>query len=290
MLIIKKTTKQAQALINILKTRNSNLCWRQSSAHYWHECDHAGRLNSFEVDSSASKYHCHQLSGSETHQVLSYTACVVVCRIHSDTLFQPPHEPQSISKKKLLGLFPFRDAIHCWLKPDGHYDNEFFGKKKHQHCQIQTPNKMAAMNTRPHPSVYLTTLRESRLGQKWGKWEVHAWKQDLETFKWWSTRGWKQALQNWQTLFLQFWKRNCKTWTSTCRFFKTAQRPWRVVRATWRTESITASNHDLKRYFTEITVKLNAESDDPDDECDTHKNENYYDGKVCSHIVVGGQN
>ena len=275
------------------------------------ECDHASVDSTHsEVDGSTSNANITATNRAVRRllQVLSYTNPVLwylgyTATPYSNLLMDP--DPYDSAKNTLgLGLFP-RDMIHCLPKPDGHYDNEFFFGKEipaQQIVKFQAPEEGGAaerMHIRKliHLHVLAKLLREvdveARLNEK--------------------------GIQPTGDILIQRHSTMIHTEVETQSHFRMAKLVSNILE-----EEIAKSEHqlveslydvcndhyreifdqaerkiqrimqsdvlDLKRYFTEITVvKLNAESDDPDEEYEYPKELNYSDDKNCSHIVVGGQ-
>ena len=312
MLIIKKNHKVLEALIEYFEDDEIQTYAEDRKVLIIDdECDHASVDSTHsEVDSSASNTNITATNRAvrKLIEVLSYTNPVLwyvgyTATPYSNLLMDP--DPHASAKSELgLSLFP-RDVIHCLPKPDGHYDNDFFfGKKEHQRqiVKFQTPEQDGAAERKHlrdliHLHVVTKLLRESRLEAK----NVENEKSTPENNKIWKhstmihTEVETQAHYRMANLVSTILEEEiAKHEPQLVASLKTAcKKHYEELseQLEKKLESITASEFiDLKRYFTEITVvKLNAESDDPEDEYEYPQELNYSDGKVCSHIVVGGQ-
>jgi len=312
MLVIKKNHKVLEALIEYFEDDEIRTYAEDRKVLIIDdECDHASVDSTHsEVDNSVSNTNITATNQAvrKLIQVLSYTNPVLwyvgyTATPYSNLLMDP--DPYDSAKNALgLSLFP-RDVIHCLPKPDGHYDNDFFfGKEKHQPqiVKFQTPEEDGAAERKHlrdliHMHVLTKLLRESHLEAK----NKEKGKSTAE-----NNRIWKHSTMIHTEVETQAHYRMANL-VSTILEEEIAKHEVQLVaslenickrhysdlfeKAEKKIESITASKFiDLKRYFTEITVvKLNAESDDPEDEYEYPQELNYSDGKVCSHIVVGGQ-
>lgn len=311
-LVIKKNHKVLEALIEYLEDDEIQTYAEDRKVLIIDdECDHASVDSTHsEVDGSASNTNITATNQAvrKLIQVLSYTDPVLwyvgyTATPYSNLLMDP--DPYDSAKNELgLSLFP-RDVIHCLPKPDGHYDNDFFfGEEKHrrQIVNFQTPEEGGAAERKHlrnliHLHVVTKLLRESQREAK----NREDGKSTPE-----NNKIWKHSTMIHTEVETQSHQRMANL-VSTILEEEIAKHEEQLVASLKRAcenhydelfeqfekkiESIIASEYiDLKRYFTEITVvKLNAESDDPEEEYEYPQELNYSEGKACSHIVVGGQ-
>ena len=238
---------------------------------------------------------------SYTNPVLWYVGYTATP--YSNLLMDPnPHD----SAKDTLGLSLFpRDMIHCLPKPDGHYDNEyFFGHEipRSQIVKFQTPDEGGAaerthIRTLIHLHVLTKLLREIDVEvklkekgiQSTGDIRIRRHSTMIHTEV--ETQAHFRMSKLVSDILEEEIDRSENQLVESLLIVCGEHYKDLLEQATTKTQHIIQSNVlDLKKYFTEITVvKLNAESDDPDEEYEYPKELNYSDDKICSHIVVGGQ-